>query len=100
MARIKSEVRSRADLQHQLALQSQRLEDLASVVWTISSCERLEQILCTLMEVAMRHVDAEVGGIFRIREGCMHAEVSWGLDAQTARGLRFRGTDVSSHGSS
>jgi serine phosphatase RsbU (regulator of sigma subunit) len=82
------------DLATRLAEQEQKFEDLTHVAWSITSLLDLEQVLATLMEVALRMVGAEVGGIFMQDDGRPRAEISWGLDAEIVASIRVGQDDL------
>lgn len=85
------------ELRTRLAQQDQRFEDLTRVAWSLTSILNLEQVLAALMDVAVRMVGAEVGGIFVRESGKIRADVAWGLNAEIVDSIQVGDSDLISH---
>jgi sigma-B regulation protein RsbU (phosphoserine phosphatase) len=67
---------------------SRRVDDAARFARAFSSQRSREQILASVLELALRSVRAEVGAIVQTRGSRMHAEASLGLELDVVRNLR------------
>lgn len=86
-----------SELRTRLAQQEQRFEDLTRVAWSLTSILNLEQVLAALMDVAVRMVGAEVGGIFVRSAGKTQAEIAWGMNAEIVDSIQIGDSDLVTH---
>jgi len=68
------------ELESELESQRQRVEDLGVMGAMIASNLEIESALTVMMDMAIREVAGEVGGILLDSGGALTARVAWGLD--------------------
>lgn len=77
------------ELEAKLAAQRAELRDLATMGAVITSIRELDAILSVVMDMSLRLVNGEVGGLLMDKGGQLQVAVSWGVSESFLRSLVY-----------
>lgn len=84
-----SEIEAIDRLESRLAEQHANLKDLATMGAVITAMLDIDAVLSVTMDMALRLVDGEVGMLMLEEEGQLKSSVSWGVDGEFVRSLKY-----------
>ncbi|MBD3258401.1 hypothetical protein GF377_08195, partial [candidate division GN15 bacterium] len=77
------------ELESRLIALKTQLDDLATMGTVITAILEIEAVLSVTMDMALRVVDGEVGLLLVEQEGELKSRVTWGVDEDFIRSLKY-----------